>query len=133
METSCSPPIEGCMTHSPLPPRGEATKGRMHQKSRHPSINLLPHAKSRGLPSQTTLKVLTDRPKIKLKLSRVKAPEGVNYSFRASGLHPMGALARTHRKRPTPQENTTRTRAGSRASKYVPKYFLRRLRGYCRG
>jgi hypothetical protein len=83
-ETSCSPPIEGSITHSPLPPRGEATKGRMHQKSRHP----LPCAKARGLPSQTTFMVLTDRPKIKLNLSRVKAIEGVYYSFEASGSTP---------------------------------------------
>jgi hypothetical protein len=45
------------MTHSPLPPRGEAMKGRVNQKSRHPSIDLFPRAKAQGMPSQTTLKV----------------------------------------------------------------------------
>jgi hypothetical protein len=63
-ETSCSSPIKGRMTHSPLPPRGETTKGRMNQKSRPPSIDLLPHAKARGLSSQTMPKVPIDRSKI---------------------------------------------------------------------
>jgi hypothetical protein len=98
----------------------------MNQKSRHLSTDLLPDAKARGLPSQTTLKVLIDRPKIKLNLSRVKAPKGVNYSFEASGATPDGC-ARAHpseTKHPTPQENVAHPRASSRASKQVPKYFL---------
>jgi hypothetical protein len=55
-ETSCSSPIEGSMTHSPLPPRGEAMQWRMNQKLRHPSINLLPRARARGLSLQNHAK-----------------------------------------------------------------------------
>jgi hypothetical protein len=51
-EMSCSSPIEGSMTFSPLPPREEATKGRTNQKSRHPSVVLSLHTKAQGLPSQ---------------------------------------------------------------------------------
>jgi hypothetical protein len=74
METSCLSPIEGSMTRSPLPPREEATKRRINQKSRHPSIDLFPHAKTQGLSSQTTPKVLTNRLKIKQDLSKNKIP-----------------------------------------------------------
>jgi hypothetical protein len=70
----------------------------MNQKSRHPSTNLLPHVKARGLPSQTTLKVPTDQPKIKLNLSRVKALKESTTPSGPRGLHSKGALARTHRK-----------------------------------
>jgi hypothetical protein len=59
METSYSSPIEGSMTHSPLPPCKEAMKGRKNQKSRHP-FDLLNRVKARGLFSQTTPKVPTD-------------------------------------------------------------------------
>jgi hypothetical protein len=47
-ETSCSLSIEGSMTCSTLPPRGEATNGRTNQNSRHPSTVLLLRAKARG-------------------------------------------------------------------------------------
>jgi hypothetical protein len=66
---------------------------------------------------------------------RIKAPEGVNHSFGASGATPDGC-ARAH---PSKNRHTLSLRkaahlwANDRASKQVPKYFLGRLRGYCRG
>jgi hypothetical protein len=68
-EMSCSLPIEGSMMRSTLPPRAEVTNGCTNQKSRNHSTILLLRAKARGLPSQTTLKVPTDRSKTKLNLS----------------------------------------------------------------
>jgi hypothetical protein len=67
----------------------------MNQKSRSPSINLLPRARARGLSSQTTPKAPIDRLKIKHDLLRTKAPKEVNYSFEASGATPDGC-ARAH-------------------------------------
>jgi hypothetical protein len=105
----------------------------MNQKSRHPSIDLLLYANVWGLPSQKGPPSLTKRSN--KTDQRIKAPEGVNHSFGASGATPDGC-AHAH-----PSENrhvlslrkAARPRANGRASKQVPEVLPWKAQGLLPG
>jgi hypothetical protein len=62
----------------------------------------------------------------------IKTSKESNHSFEARGLHPAGALARTHRNKMQPRKADPLAKKCDKASKRVPTLPLR-LGGYCRG
>jgi hypothetical protein len=112
------------MVHIPV------TKGRMNQKSRQPSIDLLLRARAQGLPSQKGPLGLNKRPNGTYQ--RTKAPEGVNYSFGASGATP-DWCAHAHLSENKHVLSLKKQHACGQATEPLnkhQKYFLGRLRGY---
>jgi hypothetical protein len=89
----------------------------MNQKSRHPSINLLLHARAQGLPSQITQKGSHGLTKDQMgPIKEQKPPKESTTPSGPWGLHPTGALEHTHWKTSTSYFSKSSMFAGKQQS-----------------
>jgi hypothetical protein len=157
LETPCSAPSEGNMVLSPPPPCRKATKGRMIKAesvlgrplslcggsggcSRKPgfgqtvdSVNIPARELRTRLCTRTTTSSHegTIRP-AEASRKALRPRRSQTTPSRPRGLHPAGALARTHRNKMQPRKAGPLAKKCDKASKRVPTLPLR-LGGYCRG
>jgi hypothetical protein len=128
METSCSLPIEGSVTHSPSSSSWIGDEGAYEPKVETSLDRPVAPCKGSGAALANCIKRLprSDQ-RSNGTYRRPKAPKGVNHSIGALGLHPTGAFMHTHRK--TNMSYLSKQHARGRAAEPPNKYKITSLEG----